>query len=138
MVVKQLSVFLENKSGTLEKVLDSLKGGGIQIIASTIADTAEYGIFRVICDKPEKAYESLKSSGLAVSLCDVFAIDLNDRPGCAADVIKSFASEGVSIAYLYSFLFGGKGVLIFRTDNIQKATDIIENKGYTSNVFNNL
>ena len=126
MTIHQLSVFIENKSGTLMKVLKVLKDEKIQLIASTIADTADYGIFRVICDRPSDAYEALKDAGIAVSLCDVFKISLEDVPGSAAEVISSFAEEGVSIAYLYSFLLEGKGVLIFRTDNIEKATAIYE------------
>ena len=135
MTIHQLSVFIENKSGTLIKVLDILKAEGIQLIASTIADTADYGIFRIICSNPEKAFEVLKKGGVAVSLCDVFAIDLCDTPGAAASVISSFASAGVSIAYLYSFLFAGKGVLIFRTDNVDKTREIIASNGYTSTVL---
>ena len=110
MTVHQLSVFIENKSGTLVKVLQLLKQENIQLIASTIADTADYGIWE---------------AGVAVSLCEVFAIELDDRPGKAADAIEIFAGEGISIAYLYSFLLNGKGVLIFRTDNAEKAADII-------------
>lgn len=125
MTVHQLSVFLENKSGTLVKVLKSLKDSGIQLIASTIADTAEYGICRIICSEPTKAYEVLKNAGIAVSLADVFAIQLDDEPGRAADAIEIFAKEGISIAYLYSFLLNGKGVLIFRTDNAEKAREVI-------------
>ncbi|MBQ6292243.1 MAG: amino acid-binding protein [Bacteroidales bacterium] len=125
MTVHQLSVFIENKSGTLVKVLQLLKQENIQLIASTIADTADYGICRIICSQPEKAYKVLKEAGVAVSLCEVFAIELDDRPGKAADAIEIFAGEGISIAYLYSFLLNGKGVLIFRTDNAEKAADII-------------
>ncbi|MCQ2173244.1 MAG: amino acid-binding protein [Bacteroidales bacterium] len=125
MTVNQLSIFIENKSGTLVKVLKTLKDEGIQLIASTIADTAEYGICRIICSSPAKAYEVLKAAGVAVSLCDVFAIELDDEPGRAADAIELFSREGISIAYLYSFLLGGKGVLIFRTDNAEKATKVI-------------
>lgn len=125
MTVNQISIFIENKSGTLVKVLKFLKDEGIQLIASTIADTAEYGIFRIICSEPERAYESLKAAGVAVSLCEVFAIQLDDIPGRAADAIELFASEGISIAYLYSFLLKGKGVLIFRTDNAEKAREVI-------------
>ena len=129
MTIHQLSVFIENKSGTLVKVLKALKDEGIQLIASTIADTSEYGICRIICSEPVKAYEVLRNEGIAVSLCDVFAIELDDRPGRAADAIELFAREGISIAYLYSFLLGGKGVLVFRTDNPEKAKEIItENK----------
>ena len=125
MTVHQLSVFLENKSGTLVKVFKLLKAEGIQLIASTIADTAEYGICRIICSEPDKAYEVLRSAGVAVSLCEVFAIELDDEPGRAADAIEIFANEGLSIAYLYSFLLAGKGVLIFRTDNAEKAAKAI-------------
>ena len=129
MTVHQLSVFIENKSGTLVKVLKLLKQENIQLIASTIADTADYGICRIICSEPEKAYSVLKEAGVAVSLCDVFAVELDDRPGKAADAIELFAGEGISIAYLYSFLLNGNGVLIFRTDNAEKAAEIIESNG---------
>lgn len=135
MTTKQISIFLENKSGTLLKVLSTLKENGVQIIASTIADTTDYGIFRIICRQPEMAYEVLKKEGVAVSLCDVFAIELSDKPGKAAEAIACFAKEGVSIAYLYSFLLEGKGILIFRTDNIEKATAIIEQNGFCNSVL---
>ena len=129
MTVHQLSVFIENKSGALVRVLRLLKQENIQLIASTIADTADFGICRIICSQPEKAYDVLREAGVAVSLCDVFAIELDDRPGKAADAIEIFASEGISIAYLYSFLLNGKGVLIFRTDNAEKAAGIIVSHG---------
>ena len=129
MTVHQLSVFIENKSGTLVKVLQLLKQESIQLIASTIADTADYGICRIICSQPEKAYKVLKEAGVAVSLCEVFAVELDDAPGKAADAIEIFAGEGISIAYLYSFLLNGKGVLIFRTDNAEKAREVIASSG---------
>lgn len=126
MTVNQISIFIENKSGTLVRVLKLLKSEGIQLIASTIADTAEYGIFRIICSEPDRAYKVLKDAGVAVSLCEVFAVLLDDVPGRAADAIELFANEGISIAYLYSFLLKGKGVLIFRTDNADKAREVIQ------------
>ena len=129
MTVHQLSVFVENKSGTLVRVLRLLKREKIQLIASTIADTVDYGIFRIICSQPEKAYNVLREAGIAVSLCEVFAVELDDRPGKAADAIELFAGEGISIAYLYSFLLNGKGVLIFRTDNAEKAAEVITSNG---------
>ena len=81
MTVHQLSVFIENKSGALVRVLRLLKQENIQLIASTIADTADFGIFRIICSEPEKACNVLKEAGVAVSLCEVFAVELDDRPG---------------------------------------------------------
>ncbi len=126
MTIHQLSIFIENRSGTLIKVLDALKTANIQIIASTIADTAEYGIYRLICSEPMRACEELKKAGVAVALSDVFALEIDDQPGRAADVIKTFSEAGISIAYLYSFLLRGKGILIFRTDNTELAVKIIE------------
>ena len=74
MTIKQLSIFIENKSGTLIKVLDMLSKAGIQIVASTVADTQEYGIYRIICDNPAKAYILLKEEGINLQLTDVFAL----------------------------------------------------------------
>ena len=125
MTINQLSIFIENRSGTLIKVLQILKQTGIQIIASTIADTAEYGIYRLICSEPMRAYEELKKGGVAVALSDVFAIQLDNEPGRAADAVETFSREGISIAYLYSFLLAGKGILIFRTDNAAEAERVI-------------
>ena len=98
MTVHQLSVFIENKSGTLVKVLKLLKVHDIQLIASTIADTTDYGICRILCSQPDKAYKILKDAGVAVSLNEVF-------------------------------LLRGKGILIFRTDNTEKAQEAIERNG---------
>ncbi|MBQ3722231.1 MAG: amino acid-binding protein [Bacteroidales bacterium] len=131
MTVHQLSVFLENKSGTLVKVLKLFKDEGIQLIAITIADTAEYGICRIICSEPARAFEVLKAAGVAVSMSEVFAVELDDEPGRAADAIAVFAKEGISIAYLYSFRIQGKGALVFRTDKADKAREAIARAGLT-------
>ena len=128
MTVHQLSVFVENKSGTLLKVLELLKEGNIQLIASTISDTVEYGIYRIICSNPDKAFEILKDAGITANISEVFAITLDNTPGQAANAIKSFTEAGIGISYLYSFLLGGKGILIFRTDDNQKAREVILEK----------
>lgn len=125
MTISQLSIFIENKSGTLLQVLELLKKAGISLIASNIADTVEYGICRIICSEPARAYTELKKAGIAVALSDVFAIELDNQVGRAADAIAILAKEGISITYLYSFLVNGKGVLIFRTDNAERASEAI-------------
>lgn len=125
MTINQLSIFIENKAGTLIKVLDILKQSNIQIVASTIADTAEYGIYRLICSEPSRAYQELKSAGVAVALSDVFALELDDKPGCAADAIRAISDAGIGITYMYTFLFNGKGILIFRTEDTEKARETI-------------
>ena len=125
MTIKQLSIFIENKEGTLTKVLELLSKAGIQIIASTIADTKDYGIYRVLCDKPTQAYLILKENGINVQLADVIALSIDDVPGRAAEAVKKLSASGVNILYLYSFLWKGKGVLVLRTDNSDKANETI-------------
>ena len=115
MTKKQLSLFIENKGGTLIKVLEVLSKAGIQIIASTIADTKDYGIYRVICDKPEDAFLILKEEGVNLQLTDVNAVAVEDKAGAAADVLRKLTDDGVNIAYMYSYLEGGKGMLIYKT-----------------------
>lgn len=125
MTIRQLSIFLENKAGTLQKVLSALKSSGIQLIASTLADTADFGIYRVICSEPGRAFDVLRAAGIAVTYSDVFAIELDNRPGMAAETMNLFAREDIDISYLYSFLLGGKGVLVFRTGNADRARELI-------------
>ena len=96
MTIKQLSIFIENKSGTLIRVLDLLSRANIQIIASTIADTQDYGIYRVLCSAPGEAYLILKDNGINVQLADVMAITIDDEPGRAALAVKAL-SDGLRI-----------------------------------------
>ena len=125
MTIHQLSIFIENKSGSLVKVLGLFRQFGLQIIASTIPDTAENGIYRVICAEPLRAYEGLKRAGIPVALSDVFAIELDDQPGRAADAVEILSNAGIGLTYLYSFLLRGKGILVFRTDNPTLARETI-------------
>ncbi|MBQ4224243.1 MAG: amino acid-binding protein [Prevotella sp.] len=125
MTIHQLSIFIENKSGSLVKVLDLFRRFGIQIVASTLPDTAENGIYRVICSEPLRAYEGLKKAGVPVALSDVFALELDDQPGRAADAVEVLSNAGIGITYLYSFLLRDKGILVFRTDNAERARETI-------------
>jgi len=125
MTIKQLSIFIENKGGTLIRVLDLLSKAGIQIIASTVADTKDYGIYRVLTNNSAQAYLILKEAGINVQLSDVLALSIDDQPGRAAEAIKQISDAGVSILYLYSFLWKNKGVLVFRTDQSEKAKETI-------------
>ncbi len=132
MTINQLSIFLENRSGTLTKVLDIMKQTGIQIIASTIADTAQYGLLRIICADSRLAYEELVRAGVAVAVSDVFAISLDHRPGQAADAIKHLSEAGIGITYMYSFLFHDKGILVIRADDNELARKVIQQNGMTT------
>ena len=106
--VHQISIFVENKSGTLLRVLDLFKEAGVQLIASTISDTVEYGIYRIICSAPTRACEVLRAAGISASMSEVFAITLDNRPGRAADAVRVITGEGIGISNLYSLLLDGR------------------------------
>ena len=125
MTIRQLSIFIENKGGTLIRVLDLLSKAGIQIIASTVADTQDFGIYRVLCDSPAKAYIILREAGINLQISDVFAISIDDVPGRAAEAVKVISDAQVSILYMYSFLWKGKGVLVFRANPSERAKEAI-------------
>ena len=129
MTVQQISVFVENKSGTLLRVLELFKEARIQLIASTISDTVEYGIYRIICSEPARALDMLRAAGISADVSDVFAIELDNIPGRAADAVRLLSEAGIGISYLYSFLLAGKGILIFRTDDPAKTKRVIRERG---------
>ena len=121
MTVQQISIFVENKSGTLLQVLELFKEAEIQLIASTISDTVEYGIYRIICSEPARGLETLRQAGISADVSDVFAIELDNIPGRAADAVRLLSEAGIGISYL--------GILIFRTDNPEKTERVITEKG---------
>ena len=132
MTIQQLSIFIENKAGTLLTVLQTLKSAGIQLIASTIADTVDYGIYRIICSEPMRAYGELKAAGVSVAISDVFALTLDNQAGRAADAVAILSEAGIGITYMYSFLLGEKGILVFRTDQpeLTRETIILNNLSF--------
>ena len=126
MTIKQISIFIENKSGALLSVLKLLRDNGISIIISNISDASEFGIYRLICSDTEKAFSILRDKGINVTITNIYAIRLADnKVGAAADVMTLITEAGVGIKYMYSFLLDGKGVLLFRADNEEKANEVI-------------
>lgn len=104
MVVKQLSVFIANESGRVSEVTGILGESGVNIRGFSVSDTADYGILRLVVDKPEEAREMLADAGFTVRMDDVICIDLPDRPGGLAEVLKVVSSAGVNIEYVYSLV----------------------------------
>ena len=102
--VRQLSVFIENKAGRVSEVTATLGAAGVNIRGFSVADTADYGILRLIVDNPEKAKNAIKTGGFTVRETDVICIYLEDVPGSLARVLKVVADAGVNIEYLYSLV----------------------------------
>ena len=106
MVAKQLSIFLENKSGRLTEVTEVLAKEGVNLSALCIAENADFGILRGIVSEPDKAYKALKDNHFAVNVTDVVGISCPNIPGSLAKVLRFLSDEGVFIEYMYSFANG--------------------------------
>lgn len=131
-MLKQLSVFVENKSGTLYEVAEALRQAGIDINALCIADTARFGILRMIVDNPKKAMDILLESGHTVALTDVFAVRISDQPGGMIPLLRRFSEASIDVEYLYAFV--GKATLtayvIIRVEQVDKAKELLDKEGF--------
>ena len=118
---------MENEAGRLADVTRSLGRNAINIRALSIADTSDFGILRLIVDKPEEAVSVLKDQGFMVSETEVIAVDIPDRPGGLADVLEILGREGINIEYLYAFIgsVSEKALVIFRVENCEEAMKIL-------------
>jgi len=125
MTIRQLAVFLENKTGYLNQVLAVLAKYNINIIALTVADTSDFGILRAIVSDPEKALDVLREDGFSVRIQDVFSIEMDAAPGTMSRILDLFTAADICIEYVYAFSFGSKSILILRTDNTKKSAEVI-------------
>ncbi|HQJ90146.1 MAG TPA: amino acid-binding protein, partial [Paludibacteraceae bacterium] len=119
MIVKQLSVFLENKTGRLNDVADILGKNGINMTAFSVADNSDFGILRVIVSDPEKALTVLKENKFAVSLTDVICLHTPNTPGSLSSILHILQRENVYIEYMYAFAEGEGANVIIRPDKME-------------------
>lgn len=126
--MKQLSVFVENKVGRLSAVLNVLKDNNIDISALSLADTSEYGILRLVVDRPDEAVEALKASGVMVKCTQVIAAAMEDAPGGLAHLLELLSNANVGIEYMYAFIGKdeGKAWTVLRVDDIDIATEVFK------------
>lgn len=131
MKVEQISVFLENKSGRLADVTNVLAHAGINLRALSLADTADFGILRLIVSDAENAKKVLKDGGFTVGKTEVVAVEVRDSPGGMATILNALKGEGINVEYMYAFVrkSGEHAVIIFRFDDIDKAIDVLKRAG---------
>lgn len=131
--IKQLSVFVENKDGRLAAITAALADNKINISALSIADTTDFGILRLIADKPEEAVNVLRSIGVTAKITKVLAVAMNDEPGGLSDIIKAISEAGLTIEYMYAFVgkIKGRAVLVIRVNDPEKVLGILEKSGIT-------
>lgn len=127
MLIKQMSVFVENTTGRLAQLTRVLGNDGIDIKASCIADTVDFGILRCIVDDPEEATRVLKEHGFTASITEVIAVELEDRPGGFADVLEILAKENIGVNYIYSTIRSKEGtaIIVLKVEDPQKAIDVL-------------
>lgn len=128
--VKQISVFVQNKHGKLSSVARCLADGGVSIRAMCMADTTDFGIFRLLVSDYEKAEQLLKAAGITCSVTEVLVVEIEDTPGAFADAMAVLADNHISLEYAYAFLTPtiGKAYIIIRVeDNIGAAKILTDN-----------
>jgi hypothetical protein len=133
MKVEQLSIFLENKIGRLAEVSKILADANINIRALSIADTADFGVLRMLVDNVEKAKNTLRDRGFTVGETEVLGVEVPDEPGGLYKILQNLEKEDINVEYMYAFVHqsGDNAVMIFRFDNLDRAVEVLTEKGFT-------
>ena len=131
MAIRQLSIFVENKQGSLHEITDALANAGINLRSMCVADTSNYGIVRIIADEPERAKELLDRDGHAANVRLINAFAVPDRPGGLASVLRLLEGRGVNIEYMYALITSedGKAYSVMRTGNTEETDKILTENG---------
>ena len=132
MKLHQLSLFIENKPGQLRAPCEALAKAGIDILTMSLADTAQFGILRVIVADPPRAREVLQAAGMVVNVTEVVPVEVDDRAGGLAAALSAIEAAGLGIEYMYAFASGargGKAVIIFRFESPDRALELLEGRG---------
>lgn len=129
VMIKQISVFVENKKGRLARITDVLGLEGIDLVALSIADTTNFGIMRCIVNNPDKAITVLKQNGFTASMTEVIVAEVPDRPGGLASILKMLDEAGISVEYLYSFVRtpSQNALILFRVEDIKGTMEALKN-----------
>ncbi|HJH30873.1 MAG TPA: ACT domain-containing protein [Methanosarcinaceae archaeon] len=127
-IIKQISLFSENKSGKLASIANNLKGADVNIRAFTIAEAGDFGIVRMVVDKPDVAHSILHDAGFTVSETSVLGIEMEDVPGSLSNIADVLGNYNINIDYAYAFVTKtDKAMLIVRVDDIRSALKVLSN-----------
>ena len=128
MLIKQISVFVENKFGRLAKITEVLSDNNIDIEALSLADTTDFGVLRLIVDKPEAAISALKENGVVAKITEAVSVELEHTPGGLTKVLNKLSENEIAVEYMYAFV-GRKAdgaQLVIKTDNIAKTEELLK------------
>lgn len=133
MKIKQLSIFLQNKMGSLAKPLEVLTVADVNIRAMCMADTSEFGILRLVVDDPEKGKKALEQNNFLVKMTEIIGVEMNDTPGGLTSVLKTIRDNNIDLEYLYAFTHdkADKAILLLHADDIDKLIEVLQNNNIT-------
>ena len=133
MKIKQLSIFLQNRMGSLSKPLEVLSNANVNIRAMCMADTSEFGILRLVVDNPEKGKEALEESGFLVKITEIIGVEMNDTPGGLTNVLNIIKDNEIDLEYLYAFTHEkeGKAILLLHSDDIDRLISVLKDSDIT-------
>ena len=128
--IQQLSVFLENREGRLDDVLDVLAKNDVNIVSLSLADTSDYGMLRMIVSDPQKGRASLKDAGITAMLTDVVALRVPHATGSLSKAMHQIVEGRVNIEYMYAFANGSDAAAVLKSDDPLKVVDILKGSGF--------
>ena len=128
--IQQLSVFLENREGRLDDVLDVLAKNDVNIVALSLADTSDYGMLRMIVSDPQKGRASLKDAGITAMLTGVVALRVPHATGSLSKAMHQIVEGRVNIEYMYAFANGSDAAAVLKSDDPLKVVDILKGSGF--------
>ncbi len=129
MFIKQLTVFLENRPGSLSEVMGILKDNNLNILSISLADTTEYGLLRMVVSDGDLGRESLKANGFSAMLTDVVGVELENKPGTLHNMLKVISDAGISVEYMYVLASTKVGSMVVKTSNNIKAYEVLSSAG---------
>ena len=134
MIIKQISIFMENTTGRLADVTALLAKAGINLRAISIADTTDFGILRMVADQPDAAVDLLRKAGFTARETDVIAVEVPDHPGALATIMALFRDQGVNIEYLYASLehSAEQAVIVLKVDDVAAGLAMLEKNGFVT------
>ena len=133
MKIKQLSIFLQNRMGSLAKPLEVLTVADVNIRAMCMADTSEFGILRLVVDNPEKGKEALEQNNFLVKMTEIIGVEMNDAPGGLTSVLNTIKDNNIDLEYLYAFTHykKDKAILLLHTDDIDRLINVLNENNIT-------
>lgn len=128
MITRQISVFLENKSGRLNEVTKTLADNGINMVAFCIAETTDFGLMRLIVEDVDKGVDVLRNAGFAVIVTDVICINCSNEPGSLSRILESLAGHNIFIEYMYAFARTERADVIIKPNDMDSCMRILKEK----------